>query len=144
MKMMFHISEILSDHLIQSALSDLLSGAEVILDDIRFDSSKKAVDIQLTRYPVTERKSFLGFRRRIRDSKGIRSKIAISNVEKSETHLADTCRGISKITLLFGIGFRDQTIFFGSVQEASGKHCYSARYWGPDLVLEVRDGIHDA
>ncbi len=109
------------------------------LGEIQYDSEKGSCTFPLKRYRVVSGKKLLGIGEYRRDDSPIRSSVIITNIKKAEISRSDTCAGIQEITLIFGITIKNGEISLGSAEEATGKHCFNAAFFGGDLILEIED-----
>ena len=138
MNIKLHIDQ--SDHLTNRYISELTNHARVDLEKMNYDPKNKLAVIPLTRYRVVSVRKLLRFFEHQRDyNNPIQSRVIIRNIQNAEMEKADTCNDIKEITLIFGINIKKNEIFFGSAEEASGKHCYGASFFGDNLILELED-----
>jgi len=129
-----------ADYLTSSYISELTNHAKVNLKEINYNPGEKRAVIYLTRFSVTGGKKLMGLGEYVRDyNTPIKSKIVIKNIESAEIKQADTCIDVKEITLIFGISFKKNEIYFGSAEEAKGKHCFGASFFGDNLILEIED-----
>jgi len=129
-----------TDHLTKSYISELTNHATVDLENINYDPGKELAVIPFTRYRVVGGRKLLKLGEYQRDyNTPIQSRAVIRNIHNAEMEKADTCGDIKEITLIFGINIKESEIFFGSAEEASGKHCYGVSFFGDNLVLELED-----
>ncbi len=133
MNIKLHIDK--TDHLTNSYISELTNHAKVDLQKIDYDPEKELAVIPLTRYRVVSGRKLLKLGEYQRDyNTPIQSRAVIRNIQNAEIEKADTCKDIKEITLIFGINIKQKEIFFGSAEEASGKHCYGASFFGDNLI----------
>lgn len=129
-----------SDYLTSFYISELTNHAKVNLNEINYNTEEKQAVIYLTRFKVVSGKKFLGLGECERDyNTQIKSKIIIKNIQNAEIVKADTCADVNEITLIFGISIEKNKIYFGSAEEATGKHCFNASFFGDNLILEIED-----
>jgi hypothetical protein len=107
-------------------------------DSVKYDRENKLVTMQILRYPLkTTKVRFLRFLGSKRDrTVEINSRVTIRNVEEcAKEHNF----GLLKVTLLFGIGMREKTIFISSAEESEGLTAFLLTMTVSDLDLEIED-----
>jgi hypothetical protein len=137
MNIKLHIDR--SDHLTNLYISELTNHARVGIEKIQYDPEKELAIIPLTRYRVVGGRKLLCLGEYQRDNTPIQSSAIIRNIKKAEITRADTCADIQEITLIFGITIKTGEISFGSAEEATGRHCFGATFFGDSLILEIED-----
>ncbi len=128
-----------SDHLTNLYISELTNHARVDIGKIQYEPEKELAVIPLTRYRVVSGRRLLGLGEYQRDDSPIRSSAIIRNIKKAEINKSEMCDGLKEITLIFGITIKKNEISFGSAEEATGRHCFSAVFLGESLILEIED-----
>jgi hypothetical protein len=126
MKITFEASEMFSP--ISSAFSILTSGAEICVNDIQYDEVNGTIKISMKRKEVIEqtRKGCLSgwlqppyiSRKNWVDSTLIIRQVASMKMEVDDI-LVNECN--SRFTLMMGTKMENNEIYFGSLEEASGK-----------------------
>ena len=118
----------------------MLDKAQLQINEVYFDKIKQTVTLPLTRYEYLGRKKhFLLADTPIFDkSKGIKSKFIIYNVtscniEKQKDY------PVNEITLLFGIHFKKNEIYFSSAEESLGDTMYSMSVIVSSINFELKD-----
>lgn len=119
-----------SDHLTTSYISELTNHARVEMGKIQYEPEKELALIPLTRYRVVSGRRLLGVGDYQRDDSPIQSRAIIRNIKKAEIIRSDTCADIQEITLIFGMSIKTGEISFGSAEEAAGRHCFGATFFG--------------
>ena len=138
MTIKLHINQ--CDHLTRTFISELTNHAQVELKRVNYDPEKGLAEIPLVLYPIVGGRSLLkvGEYKRNYD-KPIQSRIIIKNIKDAEITKSALCEDIEKITLLFGFTIEDNSVYFGSVEEATGETCYGVTFFGDNLILELED-----
>jgi len=128
-----------SDHLTNSHVSELTNHARVDIGKIQYEPEKELAVIPLIRFRVIGGRRLLGVGEYRRDDSPILSRAIIRNIKKAEINTSDACVGLKEITLIFGITIKKNEISFGSAEEATGRHCFNAAFYGESLILEIED-----
>lgn len=112
-------------------VGSLLGRAILHPSEVNYLTTTGTVSFLLERFPILER-SFLGHPRQSKEP--VPCRVTIRNVTDCQI---DEKKQLQSICILFGVRFREKTIFFSSREKDGGEACYAltCRTSGIDIAI---------
>ena len=112
----------------------LLNHAEVFVEQTKYDLEKKTLFLNLKRFPVIKKTAFSKTKH---SKEAINCEVVIRNVD--ECNIESIAKEFETVTILFGLHFAKDRLYFCSAQEDSGKPCYSVDCRVSEFDIEITD-----
>jgi hypothetical protein len=123
----------LSDPILKE-MGFLLNHAEVFVKQTEYDRKKKTLFLNLNRYPVIKK---TGFSKTKHSKEAINCDVVIRKIE--ECNIENIAQELEAITIIFGLHFENDRIYFCSAQEGRGKPCFSIDCKVSEFDIEITD-----
>jgi hypothetical protein len=145
MKIIFESSGVIES--VASSLAILTNMAEICVNDIRYDSSNGIVEIPMKRREAMERnrKGFLGWllSPKVSGYTWIDSVLTIRQVISMKMDVDDTLvtKCNSRFSVMMGLKMKNDELYLGSLEEASGKTLCNIFITVKGINLEFADRV---
>jgi len=123
----------LSDPILKE-IGYLFNHAEIFSDQAEYIPENNELSLSINRFPVVK-KTILSKTKHSKEA--INCEVVIRNVEKC--NIEKNCKDIEMFTILFGLQFEKNRIYFSSAEEDHGEPCYSVDCMVSEFDIEIND-----